>query len=110
MTTGTRKWLERLQQLHPLLGPPPRVSDWAARQAEIDAASRLDGAAAREARDRAARQTERDYDNNSTTWAAIAAIIIIAGIGLWLVFRMIEQSRLEDCLLAHRHNCDQLLQ
>lgn len=108
MTADTRKWLERLQRLHPLLGPP-RVSDWAVRQAEIDAASRQDSAAARQERERAARQAERDYDNDATTWAAVVALIIVAGIGLWLAFRMIEQSRLEDCLLAHRHNCDQLL-
>ncbi len=107
MTTETR-WLERLRQLHPLLTPPPRLSDWAARQAEIDAASKLDQEAARKTREAATRQVERDYDNDSTTWAAVAVLIIVAILGLWLAFRLIAQSRMEDCLLAQRHNCDLL--
>lgn len=108
--TGETKWLERLGRLHPLLNRPRRVSDWAARQAEIDAASRHDRDAARRAREAAAQQAERDYDNGATTWAAILVVVIVAALGLWLVFRMIEESRLEDCLLAHRRGCDQLLQ
>lgn len=108
--TDDSKWLERLERLHPLLTRSRRVSEWSVRQAEIDAASRRDAEAARHAREAAGRQTERDYDNSSVTWAAIAAVIIIALLGLWLAFRMIEESRLEDCLLAHRRNCDQLLQ
>ncbi|MGO8920700.1 MAG: hypothetical protein ACLQJR_32805 [Stellaceae bacterium] len=109
MTTET-KWLDRLRQLHPLLTPPPRRSDWAARQAEIDAASKLDQEAARKAREAAARQVERDYDNDSTTWAAIAVIIVVAALSLWVAFRLIAESRLEDCLIAHQHNCDTLLE
>jgi hypothetical protein len=107
--TGETKWLERLERLHPLLGRPRPMSDWAARQAEIDAASRRDAEAARRARAAAARQTERDYDNGVMTLAAIAAVIIVAALALWLVFRLIDEARLEDCLLAHRHGCDQLL-
>jgi hypothetical protein len=108
--TGETKWLDRLRQLHPLLTPPPRRSDWAARQAEIDAASRIDRDAARKARETAARRAERDYDNDGATGAAIAVIIIVAALGLWLVFRLIAESRMEDCLIAQRHNCDLLLQ
>lgn len=107
--TGEPKWVERLERLHPLLRRPRRTSDWAARQAEIDAASRLDAEAARRARAAASHQAERDYDNNAATLAAVAAVIVVAALALWLVFRMIDEARLEDCLLAHRHGCDQLL-
>lgn len=108
MTEAT-KWLDRLERLHPLLRRPPQVSDWAARQAEIDTASRIDQAAARRAREAAARQVERDYDNTAATWAAVIVVAVVAVLGLWLVFRVIEESRFEDCLLAHRRSCDQLL-
>jgi hypothetical protein len=107
MTTET-SWLDRLRRLHPLLTPPPRRSDWAARQAEIDAASKLDQEASRKTREAAARQIEREYDNDSTTWAAVAVLIIVAFLGLWLAFRLIAQSRMEDCLIAQRHNCEVL--
>jgi anti-sigma-K factor RskA len=103
------KWLDRLERLHPLLRRPPQLSDWAARQAEIDAASRIDEAAARRVREAAAQQVERDYDNTAATWTAVVVVMIVAVLGLWLVFRVIEESRFEDCLLAHRRSCDQFL-
>lgn len=104
------EWLERLRQLHPLLeAPPPPPSEWAARQAEIDAASKADREAARRSREAAARQRERHYDNHATTWAGIIVVAVIALLGLFVAFRLIEQGRLEDCLLAHRSNCDSLL-
>jgi hypothetical protein len=34
---------------------------------------------------------------------AVAALLVLAG--LWLMDAMVRQSRLEDCLLAHRRNC-----
>lgn len=108
--TGDTKWLDRLKRLHPLLASPPPPSDWAARQAEIDAASRIDRDAALKARQAAAHERERDYDNDGVTLAAIVVIVIVAALGLWLVFRLIAESRMEDCLLAQRHNCDLLFQ
>jgi hypothetical protein len=42
-------------------------------------------------------------------WAGIAIVAIIVAFGVFLIFRMIDESRIEDCLLAHRHNCDALL-
>jgi hypothetical protein len=107
--TQETNWLDRLERLHPLLGRRRAGSAWTVRQAEIDAARRIDQDAARRSREAAARQVEREYDNTPATWAAVAIVIIVAVLGLWLVFRLIEESRLEDCILAHRHTCDQLL-
>jgi len=100
------EWLERLRQLHPLLEAPPPPSDWAARQAEIDAASKADAEAARRSRDAVARVRERHYDNQATTWAGIAIAAVMVLLGLFVTFRLIEQGRLEDCMLAHRSNCE----
>jgi hypothetical protein len=107
---GNTEWLERLRQLHPLLEAPPPVSEWAARQAEIDAASKVDGEAARRSRDATLRQRERQYDNHVTTWAGIVIVALVALLGVFITFCLIEKGRLEDCLLAHRSNCDSLLQ
>jgi len=104
------EWLERLRQLHPLLeAPPPPVSEWAARQAEIDAASKADAEAARRSREATLRQRERHYDNRVTTWAGIVIVAVVALLGLFITFCLIEKARLEDCLLAHRSNCNSLL-
>jgi hypothetical protein len=104
------EWLERLRQLHPLLeAPPPPPSEWAARQAEIDAASKADRETARPSRDALARQRVRHDDSHATTWAGIVIVAVIALLGLFVTFRLIEQGRLEDCLLAHRNNCDGVL-
>jgi hypothetical protein len=85
MTTPTLpKWIERLQQLHPLLKAPPPVSDWAARQAEIDAASKVDAEAACGSRDKVARRKEREYDNDATTWAGVAIVVVIVIVGLFV--------------------------
>lgn len=103
------EWIERLQLLHPLLKAPPRRSAWATRQARIDEASKKDAAAARQARAEIARRRERDYDNAGVTWAGFAIIAFIVLIGVFLIFRLFDESKIEDCLLAHRHNCDALL-
>ena len=110
MTTPTRQdWIERLRELHPLLKTRPPVTKWAARQAEIDAAVKVDEAAARRARDDLAREKEREYHNRASFWGAFAIVAIIAIVGLFVVFRLIEETQIENCLLAHRHNCDSLL-
>ena len=109
-TSTPSNWVERLQELHPLLKAAPRpASDWAARKAEMDAAMKADAEAARRTRDEIAPRKERGYDNHATTWAGLAAVVVIAALGLFITFRLIEESRLEDCLLAHRQNCDSLL-
>jgi hypothetical protein len=109
VTTPVRpRWIERFKELHPLLEAPPPLSDWAARQKEIDAASKADAERARRSRDEIARERERRYDNDAMTWAGIVVIVLIAIFGLFVTFRLIEGSRLEDCFLAHRHSCDSL--
>lgn len=109
MTTPVRpRWIERFKELHPLLEAPPPLSDWAARQQEIDAASKADAARARRAREEIARERERHYDNDRMTWAGIVVVVLIAIFGLVVTVRLVEGSRLEDCFLAHRHNCDTL--
>ena len=103
-------WIERLRELHPLLkAPPPPPTKWAERQAEIDAASDVVAAKRRRQREEAARLHERDYDNDRVTWIAGIAIVIIVAIGVFVTHRLIQESRLEDCLLAHRSNCELLL-
>ncbi len=108
-TPAPPNWIERLRRLHPLLKDRPTAWDWAARQAEIDAASKVDATTARRAREDAARRKDRDYDDESATWVGIAVVVVIAILGLFVAFRLIEESQLEDCLLAHRHNCESLL-
>jgi hypothetical protein len=109
VTTPVRpKWIERFKELHPLLEAPPPLSDWAAREAEFDAASKADAEAARRARDEVARERERRYDNDTMTWVGIVLLLAIAALGLFVTFRLVEGSRIEDCLLAHHHNCESL--
>ena len=110
MTTPVRpKWIERFKELHPLLEAPPPHSDWQARQAEIDAASKADREVARRSREEIAREHKRHYDNDAMTWVGIIVVVVVAILALYVTFRLIEGGRLEDCLLAHRHNCDSML-
>ncbi len=34
-----------------------------------------------------------------------AVIVLLLGVGSWLVDHLIRQSKLEDCLMAHRRDC-----
>jgi hypothetical protein len=77
-TSTPSNWIERLEELHPLLKAPPRpMSEWAARNVEIDAAIKADAEAARRTRDEAARRMEGDYHNQATAWAKIAIGLVI---------------------------------
>ncbi|HYB08158.1 MAG TPA: hypothetical protein VEJ16_00635 [Alphaproteobacteria bacterium] len=110
MTTPTHKdWIDRLGELHPLLKARPAASKWAARQAEIDAAIKIDEEAARLARDDRVREKERRYNNRTSFWASFVIVVVVAILGIYVVFRLIEETQIENCLLAHRHNCDSLL-
>jgi hypothetical protein len=130
-----RRWIDRLADLHPLLAPPPPIAEphetrapaaraenaaqkpggeatlkarqWAARNAEMSAARKADADAARKSRQSEAQRKLGDYENDFATWAGIAIVVVLTLLGLFLIFRLIEQSRLEDCLLAHRHYCDE---
>lgn len=36
---------------------------------------------------------------------AAVAVMILLGLGYWLMGALMQQSRNEDCLLAHRRSC-----
>ena len=128
-TSSSNRWIERLKDLHPLLmpskgsvpkgptaergegdkageGASPSARRWAAEKIEMDAAAAADDAAASVKREREARRREEEYDNPFVTWAGFAVAAVIAVLGLLLVEHLIQQSRLEDCLLAHHSNCE----
>ncbi len=132
-----RGWVERLKELHPLLHPPSagvdgerareapaangdargkagkgatlKAREWQARKAEMDAAAAADAAAARERRAHESRRIEKEYDNGFATWAGVAVAVIAALVGLFLVERLIQESKLENCLASHRAYCDQII-
>jgi uncharacterized membrane protein len=82
---------------------------WAAHEQEVQAARAADAETARADAVRIEAQRERGYDNRIVTWVGLAiALVLVAG-GLLLVNRLVDQTRLEDCLLAHRRNCADLL-
>jgi len=132
MTTSSNRWIEHLKDIHPLLAPPsqpvkkvPAVESgagdkaeggaslsarrWAANKIEMDAASAADAAVVREEREKAARLREEGYNNPFVTWTGFAVAVVIGILGYLLVVHLIQESRLEDCLLAHRHSCDQFI-
>ncbi|HYG85693.1 MAG TPA: hypothetical protein VD978_05505 [Azospirillum sp.] len=38
--------------------------------------------------------------------AAVAVLVVLLiGIGTWVTDRLARQSKLEDCMMAHRRNC-----
>jgi hypothetical protein len=127
MKTSSDRWIEHLKDIHPLLALPGRPAvesgagdkaeggaslsarRWAANKIEMDTASATDAAVAREERERAARRREEGYDNPFVTWAGLAAAVVIGILGYLPVEHLIQQSRLEDCLLAHRHSCEHFI-
>ncbi len=75
-----------------------------------DAAARAaDGALAQKAHEQARLRLEKTYDNRFLTWIGLGVAAILALGGIVLVDRLVMQNRLEDCILAHRHNCAALL-
>lgn len=39
---------------------------------------------------------------------AAIAVMIVLGLGYWLMGALMHQSKMEDCLLAHRRSCGTL--
>jgi len=49
-----------------------------------------------------------DHDDGPPGWMNLAAFVFLALLvagGVWLVNRMYDQSKLEDCMMAGRRNC-----
>jgi hypothetical protein len=54
------------------------------------------------------RSRDGDHEADQRRSAALIGLIIILALaiaGVWLVRELREKSRLEDCLMAGRHNC-----
>ncbi|MFD1624962.1 hypothetical protein [Azospirillum griseum] len=41
----------------------------------------------------------------AATLGALVAVAIVLALGYWLTGALSRQSKLEDCLMAHRRNC-----
>jgi hypothetical protein len=56
------------------------------------------------------REIERREDANrfTATLAGFAAAVLLGVIGFWVMDRLARQSKLEDCLLQGRMNCERL--
>jgi hypothetical protein len=48
-------------------------------------------------------------DRQTTSLAALALVLALVVLGLVLVHALRQESRLEDCLMQNRSNCDQLM-
>jgi hypothetical protein len=56
------------------------------------------------------RDIERREDENrfTATLAGFAAALLLGIIGFWVMDKLARQSKLEDCLLQGRTNCERL--
>jgi hypothetical protein len=46
-----------------------------------------------------------DRSRMAANLGAAIAIMIVLGLGYWLMGALTQQSKTEDCLLAHRRSC-----
>ena len=49
---------------------------------------------------------EQDWQN----LAVAAIVVVLVVLGVWLMNTMRRNGLVEDCLMAHRRNCDALLE
>jgi hypothetical protein len=91
--------------------PPGSPSAFAARRAEIDAAAEADARAAAAERAAEAERLVREAEGASprATLAAAVAIAVLVVVSLWIVNELRKEGQMEDCLLAHRTNCAQIV-
>ncbi|MBN8925521.1 MAG: hypothetical protein BGO51_13665 [Rhodospirillales bacterium 69-11] len=54
-------------------------------------------------------EEEREADRQTASLAAVAVTLVLLILGLLLVRELAAESKLEDCLLAGRRNCDLLV-
>ena len=54
------------------------------------------------------RQRQEEADRFTATLAGFAATLLLAMLGLWVAEGLAQTSRLEDCLLQGRMNCERI--
>ena len=63
----------------------------------------------RRAHDRSAEDEQAEANRVTASLAALAFTLVLLVAGLFLVRHLSEKSRVEDCLMAGRINCDAVL-
>jgi hypothetical protein len=54
------------------------------------------------------RQRQEEADRFTATLAGLAVALLLASLGLWVAEGLARQSKLEDCLLQGRMNCERI--
>jgi hypothetical protein len=90
-------------------GASEAARQFAAREREMQAARAAEDAIAREAEASIHDRRVAGYDNRLVAWAGLAIALLLVIVGMIVVNRLIDQNRLEDCVMAHRHDCADLL-
>ena len=54
-------------------------------------------------------EAEEDADRQTASLAALALVLLLVVVGLYMVKELSIKSAVEDCLLAQRSNCDAIL-
>ena len=54
-------------------------------------------------------EEQKQADRQTASLAAVAVTLVLLVLGLFLVHQLAAESKVEDCLLAGRRNCDQLV-
>jgi hypothetical protein len=91
--------------------PSGSPTAFAARRAEIDAAAEADARAAAVERAAKAERLLREAEGTSprAALAAAVAIAVLLVVSLWIVNELRKEGQMEDCFLAHRTNCAQII-
>lgn len=55
------------------------------------------------------RDQQDDHDRQTSSLAALAVVLALVVIGLFLIRTLGTEQKVEDCLLAGRNNCDLML-
>lgn len=55
-------------------------------------------------------EEQETADRQTASLAGVAIVLLLLVLGLFLVRELHAQSAIEDCLMAGRSNCDQLVQ
>ncbi len=53
-------------------------------------------------------ERQKDADRFTASLAGFAAALLLGVIALWVVEKLAQQSKLEDCLLQGRMNCERV--